>query len=185
MEPVIAKAAQNLAPPGKPRFIYWLTLNTHIPVAPGDAHTDFHCEGERIRSNSTVCRMAELWHDFFASLSQLALDPRVGPADILVVGDHAPPLWSKRGRNMFAPGKVAWYRLSPRTDVSTRVAAAGRKALLQVSGALKPLYSKRKIGRQERFVAGAVHRVASLKALACGAHLAGARLNIPMRSLTM
>jgi len=126
MEPVIAKAAQDLAPAGKPRFIYWLTLNTHIPVAPGDAHTDFHCESARdLFQQATVCRMAELWHDFFASLSQLALDPRVGPADILVVGDHAPPLWSKRGRAMFAPGKVAWYRLSPRTDATTHVAAAG------------------------------------------------------------
>jgi hypothetical protein len=117
MAPVIAEAAQELAPPGKPRFIYWLTLNTHIPVAPGFARTDFHCAGGGGPYRQvTVCRMAALWHDLFDAISQLALDPRVGPADILVVGDHAPPLWSRRGRNMFAPGKVAWYRLSPRTD---------------------------------------------------------------------
>jgi Sulfatase len=126
MDPVIAKAAQELAPADHPRFIYWLTLNTHIPVAPGFSGTDFHCARRGGPYHQvTVCRMAELWHDLFGSISRLALDPRVGPADILVVGDHSPPLWSKRGRAMFAPGKVAWYRLSPRTDTASHVAEAG------------------------------------------------------------
>ncbi len=126
MAPIIAKAAQKLAPADQPRFIYWLTLNTHIPVEPGYAHTDFHCGADGgVYRQATVCRMAELWHDLFGTISRLALDPRVGPADILVVGDHSPPLWSKRGRAMFAPGKVAWYRLSPRTTASTHMATAG------------------------------------------------------------
>jgi hypothetical protein len=51
-------------------------------------------------------------------VAKIAHDPAVGPADILVVGDHAPPLWSKRGRAEFAPGQVAWYRLQPRTDAT-------------------------------------------------------------------
>jgi hypothetical protein len=58
--------------------------------------------------------MAELWHDFFNAVSKLALDPSIAPAEILIVGDHAPPLWSKLGRAEFAAGKVAWYRLTPR-----------------------------------------------------------------------
>jgi hypothetical protein len=32
----------------------------------------------------------------------------------MVVGDHAPPLWSRAGREMFMPGQVAWYRLTPK-----------------------------------------------------------------------
>lgn len=123
LAPVIAKEARLLASAGKPRFIYWLTLNTHIPVAPGDAHVNFRCaERDNAFGQATVCRMAELWHDFFGAVSQLALDPTIGPAEILIVGDHAPPLWSKRGRSMFAPGKVAWYRLTPR---ATAVSADG------------------------------------------------------------
>jgi hypothetical protein len=51
-------------------------------------------------------------------VARIARDPAVGPADILVVGDHAPPLWSKRGRAEFAPGQVAWYRLQPRRDAT-------------------------------------------------------------------
>jgi hypothetical protein len=34
---------------------------------------------------------------------------------------HAPPLWSKHARAMFAPGQVAWYRLTPKDSA---VAAA-------------------------------------------------------------
>jgi len=42
--------------------------------------------------------MAELWHNVFASVSKLALDPGIGPADILIVGDYSPPLWSRHAR---------------------------------------------------------------------------------------
>jgi hypothetical protein len=47
-------------------------------------------------------------------MSTIALDPAVWPAEILIVGDHAPPMWSKRGRAQFDAGQVAWYRLIPR-----------------------------------------------------------------------
>jgi len=101
----------------KPKFIYWLTLNTHVPVAPDQALTDFGCEDDAgIFQHMHVCQMAELWHDVFASVSKLALDPSIGPAEILVVGDHAPPLWSRRARAQFEPGIVPWYRLTPRDD---------------------------------------------------------------------
>jgi hypothetical protein len=117
--PIIADASRQAAQTGKPRFIYWLTLNTHIPVAPDEALIDFHCT---LDNNGfglpRVCRMAELWHDVFTVAARIARDPAVGPADILMVGDHAPPLWSKRGRAEFAPGQVAWYRLQPRRDAA-------------------------------------------------------------------
>lgn len=101
----------------KPKFIYWLTLNTHVPVTPGQAMTHFGCEDNPgIFQHMAVCEMAELWHDVFASVSKLALDPSIGPAEILVVGDHAPPLWSRQARAQFEPGIVPWYRLTPRDD---------------------------------------------------------------------
>ncbi|WP_315835482.1 sulfatase-like hydrolase/transferase [Bradyrhizobium prioriisuperbiae] len=112
LAPVIAKEAAYV---NSPRFIYWLTLNTHIPVGPGDALTNYDCELKPDDFGTVhVCRMAELWHDLFGSIARLALEPAIGPAEILIVGDHAPPLWSKRGRGQFMPGKVAWYRLTPR-----------------------------------------------------------------------
>jgi hypothetical protein len=112
LPPIIA---QEAAFSKKPKFIYWLTLNTHIPVAPGQALADFGCKKDAgIFRHVHVCEMAELWHDVFASVSKLALDPGIGPADILIVGDHSPPLWSRRARAQFEPGLVAWYRLTPR-----------------------------------------------------------------------
>jgi phosphoglycerol transferase MdoB-like AlkP superfamily enzyme len=105
LAPIITAQSQQAAMGGKPRFIYWLTLNTHVPVAPGEALTDFQCapDGNGFGTKK-VCRMAELWHDVFSVVAQIARDPAVGPADILVVGDHAPPLWSRRGRAQFSPG---------------------------------------------------------------------------------
>jgi hypothetical protein len=125
LAPVIAKEAKKLGPANRPRMIYWLTLNTHIPIAPGEALTNFDCLAPVTPfGKRTVCRMAELWHDLFHTVSRLALDPGIGPAEILVVGDHAPPLWSRRGRAEFAAGKVAWYRLTPRAALPGAQASA-------------------------------------------------------------
>jgi hypothetical protein len=123
LAPVIAHESQ-LAETAthKPRFIYWLTLNTHIPVAPGDALTNLNCTANKDFGRPQVCRMAELWHDMFDTVAKLALDPAIGPAEILIVGDHAPPLWSKRGRAQFEPGQVAWYRLTPRAQTAEKTA---------------------------------------------------------------
>lgn len=115
LAPVISAASRDAGKQGKPRFIYWLTLNTHIPVAPSQALTDFHCGIDGgVFGRPKVCRMAELWHDVFAVVAKIARDPAVAPADILVVGDHAPPFWSRHDRAQFEPGQVAWYRLQPR-----------------------------------------------------------------------
>jgi hypothetical protein len=117
--------AREAAQTTKPKLIYWLTLNTHIPVAPGYAVTNFNCEnpgGRGVFQRAGVCRMGELWHDLFGSIAKLALDPAIGPAEILVVGDHAPPLWSRAGREMFMPGQVAWYRLTPKDADSAHIA---------------------------------------------------------------
>ena len=112
LAPIIAGEAAKVK---GPRFIYWLTLNTHIPVHEGDALTDFGCDRDaRLFGTRKVCMMSELWRDAFNVIAKLANDPAIGPADILIVGDHAPPLWSKRGRAQFMPGQVAWYRLTPR-----------------------------------------------------------------------
>ena len=64
LPPIIA---QEAAFSKKPKFIYWLTLNTHIPVAPGQALADFGCKKDAgIFRHVHVCEMAELWHDVFA-----------------------------------------------------------------------------------------------------------------------
>jgi hypothetical protein len=126
----------------KPRFLYWVTLNTHVPVAPGDALNDFHCErGDSAFGTTTVCRMAELWHDFFRTLSTIALGPSVFPADILVVGDHAPQCGSSAGGPSSRPAKLpdiacrgarkrSWPVIGPKQQAcGARAAGAGDQLL--------------------------------------------------------
>ncbi len=98
-------------PPGS-RFVYWLTLNTHIPVIPGEHSGQIACEDGGPFGVETVCHMVAMWRDVFDRVIDLALDPALGPTEILVVGDHAPPLWSRRDRALFEPGKVSWIRLA-------------------------------------------------------------------------
>lgn len=47
------------------------------------------------------------------SVSKLALDLGIGPADILIVGDHSPPLWWRHARAIRARARGV-VRLAPR-----------------------------------------------------------------------
>lgn len=113
----IVPVLPELGPPRRPgRLIYWLTLNTHVPVRSGEAQPRFDCAttGGPF-GNEAVCAMAELWLEVMAGVATLALDARMHAPDILIVGDHIPPLWSRRGRGMFVPDSVPWVRLTPRS----------------------------------------------------------------------
>jgi hypothetical protein len=58
--------------------------------------------------------MTEMWIDVLDGLAKMTAN--IPPTEILIVGDHAPPLWSKAGRRLFTPGKVTWIRLTPRAQ---------------------------------------------------------------------
>ncbi|AWN45383.1 hypothetical protein DK419_02835 [Methylobacterium terrae] len=95
-----------------PSFVYWLTLNSHVPVAAGRGTPRQDCgrPGSRF-ADPEVCAMVEVWQDVFAAVARIAL---AHPGtEILLVGDHAPPLWRRAARDAFEPGRVPWIRLSP------------------------------------------------------------------------
>ncbi len=98
----------------RPVFLYWLTLNTHVPIRFGEGRPRLDCAQGGPHRNAEVCGMTEMWMDVMDSVVALATDPDLPPFEILVVGDHAPPLWSRQGRGLFVPGAVSWFRLSPR-----------------------------------------------------------------------
>jgi phosphoglycerol transferase MdoB-like AlkP superfamily enzyme len=99
----------------QPTFFYWMTLSTHVPIAPHEGTPRLGCaNGGGQIGNVEVCYMTELWMDLFLSVAQLARD--LPGTEIMLVGDHAPPLWSKAGRNLFTPGKVTWVRLTPKAE---------------------------------------------------------------------
>jgi Sulfatase len=104
---------QKLREAKQPTFFYWMTLSTHVPIAPHEGTPRLKCEqGGGAIGNVEVCYMTELWMDLFQSVAQLARD--LPGTEIMLVGDHAPPLWSKAGRRLFTPGKVTWVRLTPK-----------------------------------------------------------------------
>jgi len=100
---------------GTPQFVYWLTLNSHLPVHPDARGRQLGCDSAGGPfGNEQICRLAELWTQVFERIADVVTAPGLAPTDVLIVGDHAPPLWSHAGRSHFVPGEVPWVLLRPR-----------------------------------------------------------------------
>jgi hypothetical protein len=110
-----------LASSDKPRLLYWLTLNSHIPYA-ARADAPLKCRTSEAAIGSTMpCELTEIWMEVFDKVAEIARDPNVRPVDILVVGDHNTPMWSRDAFGHFVNGKVDWYYLEDlRPAASTR-----------------------------------------------------------------
>lgn len=97
--------------PNKPKLVYWLTLNSHIPYAP-KADGSFGCgTGTAVIANKRVCELTEIWADVFDTVAVIANDPDLPPTDIMIVGDHSTPLWERSAARHFQLGKVQWHLL--------------------------------------------------------------------------
>ncbi len=106
-----AVRARLLAADKRPKLVYWLTLNSHVPfVAKPDGQLRCGTEEAAI-ANRTTCELTELWGDVFKSVASIATDPELPPTDILVVGDHHTPLWERDAKKRFILGSVDWYFL--------------------------------------------------------------------------
>ena len=60
--------------------------------------------------------MADMWTDVLERVAEMAQDPGLLPTGILIMDDHAPPLWSGLASTLFRPGEVSWASLWPRAD---------------------------------------------------------------------
>ncbi|HKX80606.1 MAG TPA: sulfatase-like hydrolase/transferase [Novosphingobium sp.] len=126
---VPAIIGRKLAGARKPQFIYWLTLNTHVPVVEDDALGTNHCSvgpKEWRAEYPGLCRLFQLHHILADRISALAMSPELPPTDILIVGDHKPPLFDRASNGRFDPGHVPWVYLRARdiTPSSTPPALA-------------------------------------------------------------
>jgi hypothetical protein len=108
----------------KPKFAYWLTLNTHLPVEDGAATSRLDCANGGPFDDWTVCAMTEMWMDVLYRVKEIALNPNLLGTQILVVGDHHPPVWTRQGRKQFAAGKVAWLHLKPKAGADKQEISA-------------------------------------------------------------
>jgi len=106
-----------------PQFVYWLTLNTHLPVS-----RDTTIE-QKIDCAAMIAPIDREDHEEHCRLSKLLLGTLGLVADIaekteedlqvIVVGDHAPPFVFKRDRELYKPGVVPFVELVPTTRRNT------------------------------------------------------------------
>lgn len=98
----------------KPQFIYWLTLNTHLPVIADPKLGTDSCElgdPDWRLDKPQLCRMFLLFHQLANAIDRMAMDPDLPPTDILIVGDHLPPFANRDYRSRFMPADVPWILL--------------------------------------------------------------------------
>lgn len=115
---VPAILARKLKGATRPQFLYWLTVNSHLPVPAAAALGTEDCLERRpdfaIR-NGSICRLATVIAEVNDALAKVLVAPDFPDADILVVGDHMPPFFDHGSRAQFEPGQVPWILLTRRT----------------------------------------------------------------------
>jgi phosphoglycerol transferase MdoB-like AlkP superfamily enzyme len=94
---------------GSPQFLYWLTLNSHLPV---DV-TPRAVKECPIVAERPVCAQLGYVQLVLKAVKKLALDPAIGPTVIVVVGDHAPPYVSVARRALYSDEEVPFLVLRP------------------------------------------------------------------------
>jgi hypothetical protein len=102
------KGAQN------PTFLYWLTLNSHLPVPSGLNLNVDNCErvSPLLKAEfPQICRQFAIYHDIQTALAREITAGDFPDADILLVGDHMPPYFDRHHRTQFDPEHVPWLYL--------------------------------------------------------------------------
>jgi hypothetical protein len=104
----------------KPRFIYWVTLNSHIPVpARPDLPDDGTCAAQpALRTSMALCSWFRLVQAVQASMSRVAAGANERPTVFLLVGDHAPPFANPELRGQFSGSMVPYVMLTPKAVAS-------------------------------------------------------------------
>lgn len=120
---VPAILARKLEGATRPQFLYWLTVNSHLPVPAAAPLGTENClerhPGFAIR-NGGICRLATVIEEVNDALARVLVAPGFPDADILIVGDHMPPFFDHGSRAQFDPGQVPWILLTRRPADQTR-----------------------------------------------------------------
>ena len=98
----------------RPKFIYWVTLNSHLPVpAQPNLPADSWCAAEpALRDSAALCSWFRLVRTVHESVSQIAAQT-TRPTVFILVGDHAPPFSEARLRSQFSAAQVPYVMLTP------------------------------------------------------------------------
>jgi hypothetical protein len=102
---------------GKPKFIYWMTLNSHLPVLINKnlASDDFCHAQPALNSSDALCSWFHLVQTVHQSVAQMALAPGARPTVFVLVGDHAPPFSDPDLVRDFSTTQVPYVMLAPKS----------------------------------------------------------------------
>jgi hypothetical protein len=100
----------------RPRFIHWMTLNSHLPIFPGEGEdSTLDCSKSPVlASDSTLCAYSHLVDKALEGVVDLAEDPDLLPTRFFIVGDHAPPFQNPERRGKFDVGDITGIELVPK-----------------------------------------------------------------------
>jgi len=102
----------------QPEFIYWLTLNSHLPVpSPPQLSSPASCSIAGIApEQSSLCSWYQLIAEVHHSVAKIATEDTQRPTIFVVVGDHAPPFADPNAKGRFSDSVVPWLVLMPRVS---------------------------------------------------------------------
>ncbi len=106
--------AKQIKQSHQPQFVYWLTLNSHLPVLPEQSLGTEQCSKALAAVGAVsprLCRLFTVHHNLAQAISKMAMDPSLPPTDILIVGDHTPPYFERDLRAGFDLENVPWVLL--------------------------------------------------------------------------
>jgi hypothetical protein len=98
------------------RFVYWLTLNSHLPVDSALARdSSFDCTStETLRREIGPCELARIHFQLYTRIARMALDKDIRPTRFIIVGDHMPPFPTLAERALYDNGRVPFVDLIPK-----------------------------------------------------------------------
>jgi hypothetical protein len=113
-------------PDSHPRFVYWVTLGSHLPVPdPPPLRVLVPCDATtRLADNLALCNWYRLVRNVHQSVASLANRNTGRPAVYVIVGDHAPPFSETDLRSGFDQERVPYVILLPKTPLRENLASS-------------------------------------------------------------
>lgn len=95
-------------------FFYWLTLNTHANYDPEDilSPSRIDCKNFNIDESSDICNYIKLHTQFFDNLAVLLQAPEMKNVEVILAGDHPPPMVNHLERIRYLKLKdISWLHI--------------------------------------------------------------------------
>lgn len=116
---VAAEVTKELKAAAKPTFLYWLTVNSHLPLLPGHNLQVENCGklSASLKQNyPQLCGQAAVFADLDHAIIKEITAADFPATDILLVGDHMPPFFDKHHRSQMDPEHVPWLHLKHKSQ---------------------------------------------------------------------